>query len=81
MMLVLNLPLLLHLTILHASDIRRAMGETTSYHERINSFLFFLSLLVPTSYASFGLLWFSLFVSPMMVLAINILLDFCVKCN
>jgi len=59
---------------LHACDIRGAVDEIASYHERDQLFPFFLVL---ASCAYFGFFWLWLFVSLVMVLTINLLLDFC----
>ncbi len=59
---------------LHAGDIRRAIGEIISYHEKVSLFPFFWFMWVVCILAFF---WPSLFVSPMMVLAINLSLDVC----
>jgi hypothetical protein len=52
------------------------MGEITSYHERdpLSPIFWFLR-----DVHLLALLWASLFVSIVMVLAINLLLDFCEK--
>jgi hypothetical protein len=61
---------------LHAGDIRGAMGEIISYHEKDLFFPFYWFLQVVHPLA---VLWPSFFVSFVMVLAINLLLDFCGK--
>jgi len=58
---------------LHASNIKKAMGEIISYHERDWLSPFFL---VFASYVSLAFVWPSFFVSLVMVLAINLSLDF-----
>jgi hypothetical protein len=58
---------------LHASNIRRAVGEIASYHKK-DYFPFFW---FPQVVCLLAFLWPSLFVSPVMVLAIFLLLDFC----
>ncbi len=59
---------------LHASDIKGAMGEIASYHEREKLFPFFLVL---TGCVCFGLSLAFPFCLPIMVLAIDLLLDLC----
>jgi hypothetical protein len=56
---------------LHACNMRGAVGEIGSYHE-LSSFFWF-----PQTVRLLAFLWPSLFVSPGMVLSINLLLDFC----
>jgi len=58
---------------LHVGDIRRDVGEITSYHEKDYLFPFFLFMGVVHLLAFF---WPSLFVSLTMVPAIHLLLDF-----
>jgi hypothetical protein len=60
---------------LHVGDIRGAMGEIASYHERdyLSPFFWFLRAIRLLAF-----LWPSLFVSPMMIPTIDLLLDFCV---
>ncbi len=59
---------------LHIVGIRKAMGEIASDHERDQLSLSFWFLWIMCLLAFFLP---SFFVSPMMVLAINLLLDFC----
>jgi len=67
-------PIIIRSHDLHASDIRKAMGEIVSYHERDQLFPFFWFLQVIHLLA---FPWPSLFVSHVMVLAIDLLLEFC----
>ncbi len=66
-------PIIIRSHDLHVGNIKGAVGEITSYHEEDYSFPFFWLLWV----VRFLTFWPSLFVSPMMVLAIDLLLDFC----
>jgi hypothetical protein len=73
-MLVLDLPLLLDLTICMQHDIKRAIGEIASYHERGTSSLPFSWFMWLVHLLAF--VWPSLFVSPLMVPpSIYLLLD------
>jgi len=58
---------------LHVSDIRRVVGEITSYHERDPLFWLMRVVLL------LAFPWPSLFVSFVMVLAINLLLNLCMS--
>jgi hypothetical protein len=58
-------PIIIGFHDLHAINIKGAMGEITSYHERTNSLPFLLAFF-----------WPSFFHSPVMVSTINLLLDF-----
>jgi hypothetical protein len=59
---------------LHAGEIRGAMGEIVSYHEKDWFSPFFWFFVRPLAF-----LWPSFFASLVMIPAINLLLDFCGK--
>jgi hypothetical protein len=60
-------PIIIRSHNLHVGDITKALDEITSYRKRIS----FLPFLVPTCIYLVAFLWLSLFVSPVMVLAID----------
>jgi hypothetical protein len=65
-------PITIRFCDLHTNDIRWAMSEIASYHERdqLSPFSWFMWVVCILAF-----LWPSLFVSPMMVPAIILLLD------